>query len=107
MHNMTNRQEAAMKAQYDLDTLYPTAPEVASRPRTTVGRSLGEVRWLATQILLIAIGGVAAISFLAAMPVWIIACGLAVAGFAWWLIYQLIVGFERRQWAPWTQEAHR
>jgi hypothetical protein len=104
-----------MKTEYDLDALYPTEVETVASDQIQTRHSSLATRhfplatrhlsrflpartpaWFATKALVFSVGGVSTVGFLAAMPGWLIACGLAVGGFVWFLLYEMAIKLQVR-----------
>lgn len=96
------------KVKYDLNALYPPDPpdRLASARELQDSKilwnasdrfALGQksaAAWMATKALLLAIGGMSTVAYLAAMPGWLVATGAGVAGLTWLALYKLL-----REWS--------
>lgn len=49
------------------------------------------------QVLLMSLGAVAAVAYLAAMPVWLRFVGMTLAGVAWFALFKMIDGIQSRK----------
>lgn len=85
----------ASKAQsFDLNALYPTDAERPVADRAPAA-------WMATKVLMMAIGGMSTVAYLAAMPWWLVAAGAGIAGVTWLCLYKLL-----REWSERSRETH-
>ena len=100
----------------DLDELYPTGqvrgagyaagwiergddPPAAAHAgaKSSSWQRRRATAWLATQALLFAVGGVALVAAMAALPVLVIVAGSVALGAAWFALYSLISNLEARK----------
>lgn len=95
---------------FDLNELYPTEPEPRLRTVPNPKYPTWDARcldapiqrkqkkqspaWLAAKALMMAIGGMSTVAYLATMPVWMVATGAVAALLTWYALYRLL-----REWS--------
>lgn len=68
------------------------AARVDAKASLPTGKS--SAAWMATKALLIAIGGMSTVAYLASLPPWLVAAGAGVAGLTWFALYNMLLQWK-------------